>query len=440
MVYVALIGGRPRLFLRTIDRDAPELIDGSDGAADPFFSPDGEWIGFFAHGSLKKLRIDGGTPVVLCAARAGAGASWARDGTIVFGGGPGGGLGARVGTDGGEPVVLDRAGRRLARGHATAGPTSCPTAARCSTRRSAWPAAASRIFDIAQRREHTARRVRRVRPLLAHRSPRVRAARAARGGAVLAARRAASTAAPRPILRGLATSGADARRPALRLLATRARCIYVPGASADVDEQLHWLDVRGQLEPVPLPPAPLGAVDVAPNLQQLAMTVETEGGTDLWVGDLQRGAREPSSADGRSASPTWRPDGLEIAFAYSKAGPFNLFVRPADSDAAPQPLLREPVEPVPDVVVARRPPARVHRVPPADRRRHLGARRRHARTPARGAHAVRRIARALLARRPLDRLHVERVGALGRVRPARERQRSARAGLDRRRRVAVLVG
>ena len=68
--------GRPRLFLRTIDRDAPEPIDGSDGAADPFFSPDGEWVGFFAHGSLKKLRVDGGTPVALCAARAGAGASW----------------------------------------------------------------------------------------------------------------------------------------------------------------------------------------------------------------------------------------------------------------------------------------------------------------------------------------------------------------------------
>ena len=105
MVYVALLGGRPRLLLRTIDRDVPQVIDGSDGAADPFFSADGRWIGFFAHGSLKKLSVDGGTPVVLCAARAGAGASWGRDGTIVFGGGPGGGL-ARVSEDGGEPIVL----------------------------------------------------------------------------------------------------------------------------------------------------------------------------------------------------------------------------------------------------------------------------------------------------------------------------------------------
>ncbi len=103
MVYAALQGGRSRLFLRTVDRDAPQVIEGSDGASDPFFSPDGQWVGFFAHGSLKKLRVEGGTPVPLCAARPGAGASWSTDKTIVFGGGPGGGL-ARVSQDGGEPV------------------------------------------------------------------------------------------------------------------------------------------------------------------------------------------------------------------------------------------------------------------------------------------------------------------------------------------------
>ena len=136
----------------------------------------------------------------------------------------------------------------------------------------------------------------------------------------------------------------------------------MPGASADIDERLHWLDVRGRLEPVPLPPARARRASTSrPIARQLAMTVETDAGADLWVGDLHRGAVSRLSADGRSVSPTWRPDGLEIAFAYSKAGPFNLFIRPADTDAAPQAAAREPVEPVPDVVVARRPAARVHR-------------------------------------------------------------------------------
>ena len=54
------------------------------------------------------------------------------------------------------------------------------------------------------------------------------------------------------------------------------------------------------------------------------MTVQTDAGADLWVGDTRRGAVSRLSADGPSVSPAWRPNGLEIAFAYSKAGPFNL--------------------------------------------------------------------------------------------------------------------
>ena len=185
MVYVALTAGRPRLFLRTIDRDAPEPIDGSDGAADPFFSPDGQWVGFFAHGSLKKLRIDGGTPVVLCAARAGAGASWSADGTIVFGGGPGGGL-ARVSADGGEPVVLTAptAGSR----EVTFGwPDILPDGNAVLYTARQPDRQPRRDLRHPQRRERPAHRLRSVRPLLTHRSPRIRASWTPRGCAVLAA-------------------------------------------------------------------------------------------------------------------------------------------------------------------------------------------------------------------------------------------------------------
>lgn len=338
MVYVALHAGRPRLFLRTVDRDAPQVVDGSDGAADPFFSPDGQWVGFFAHGSLKKLSVDGGTPVVLSAARAGAGASWGRDGTIVFGGGPGGSL-ARVGQDGGEPVPL------------TAPPAGSPDVSY------GWPdvlpdgsavlytavsLSGSRIalFDVVGGVSY---------PLIdsgafGRYSPTGHIVFERRGrleAAPFSLSDHQMSALPRPILRGLATSGATLAGPRFAFSRTGS-LLYVPVASADVDERLHWLDVAGRLEPVPLPPAPIGSVDVSPNLQQLAMTVETDGGADLWVGDLRRGAVSRLTTDGRSASPAWHPDGLEIAFAYSKAGPFNLFVRPADTDAQPQPLLESP--------------------------------------------------------------------------------------------------
>jgi dipeptidyl aminopeptidase/acylaminoacyl peptidase len=151
---------------------------------------------------------------------------------------------------------------------------------------------------------------------------------------------------PRPILRGLATTDSVQAGPRFAFSRTGS-LIYVPGASGAGDERLQWLDVSGNLEPLPVPATPVEGVDVAPDLRQLAMTVETDAGRDLWVGDLQRGAITRLSTDGRSVSPAWRPDGLEIAFAYSKAGPFNLFTRPAHSEAAPQPLLQSEWNQVP---------------------------------------------------------------------------------------------
>jgi len=338
MVYAALYAGRPRLFLRTLDRDTPALIDGSDGAADPFFSPDGTWIGFFAHGSLKKLRINGGTPVVLCAARAGAGASWDRDGTIVFGGGPGGSL-ARVSEDGGEPVVLTAppaGSREVSYGW----PDVLPDGAGVLYTAVNFAGSRVALFDP----ETTNSRALVDAAAFARYSPTGHIVFERRGrleAAPFSLRERRVTVASRPILRGLATAGAALAGPRFAFSRTGS-LIYVPGTSVDSDERLHWLDVNGRLEAVPLPPAPIGTVDVAPDLRQLAMTVETDGGAELWVGDLRRGALSRLSADGKTASPAWHPGGLEIAFAYSKAGPFNLFVRPADAAAAPQPLTVSP--------------------------------------------------------------------------------------------------
>ena len=76
-------GGVSRLFQRRLDQPRSAVLPGTEGAAEPFFSPDGQWVGFFAQGKLKKTRIDGGEPVSLCDAPSGRGASWGEDGNIV---------------------------------------------------------------------------------------------------------------------------------------------------------------------------------------------------------------------------------------------------------------------------------------------------------------------------------------------------------------------
>jgi serine/threonine-protein kinase len=75
--------GTPRLFTRRLDQAKAAGLPATEGAYAPFFSPDAQWVGFFAQGKLKKTRIDGGQPVSLCDAPAGRGASWGQDNNII---------------------------------------------------------------------------------------------------------------------------------------------------------------------------------------------------------------------------------------------------------------------------------------------------------------------------------------------------------------------
>jgi serine/threonine-protein kinase len=75
--------GIRRLFTRRLNQPKPIPLAATEGADQPFFSPDGEWVGFFAGGELKKIGIDGGELITLCDASAGRGASWAGDGSII---------------------------------------------------------------------------------------------------------------------------------------------------------------------------------------------------------------------------------------------------------------------------------------------------------------------------------------------------------------------
>ena len=77
--------GKRMLWLRPLDALHATLIQGSEGASSPFWSPDSESIAFFAGRFLMRVRITGGTPEIICQAEAEPGGrSWNRDGIIVF--------------------------------------------------------------------------------------------------------------------------------------------------------------------------------------------------------------------------------------------------------------------------------------------------------------------------------------------------------------------
>ncbi|MBN2320986.1 MAG: protein kinase, partial [Acidobacteria bacterium] len=113
---LVLIGGqgdppRTQLYKRSLDKDNAEPINNTEGAIGPFFSPGGQWIGFWADGELKKVPISGGPSSTICKEPAQPfGASWGYNDSIVFGRLDGGLM--QVPASGGEPktiTVLDRA-------------------------------------------------------------------------------------------------------------------------------------------------------------------------------------------------------------------------------------------------------------------------------------------------------------------------------------------
>ena len=83
-------------------------LDRTEGASDPFWSPDGKLIGFFADGKLKKVEVSGGRPQVLCDAPNGRGGTWNRDGLIVFTPDAAGAGLFRVSSSGGPAIAITK--------------------------------------------------------------------------------------------------------------------------------------------------------------------------------------------------------------------------------------------------------------------------------------------------------------------------------------------
>jgi eukaryotic-like serine/threonine-protein kinase len=76
---------QPRqLYIRRLTELDAAPLAGTAAARDPFFSPDGQWVAFFAGGHLKKVSITGGSPVTLAEAANSRGGVWTDDDTIVF--------------------------------------------------------------------------------------------------------------------------------------------------------------------------------------------------------------------------------------------------------------------------------------------------------------------------------------------------------------------
>jgi Tol biopolymer transport system component len=105
VTFAATVGQKAQLWVRDLDSLAARPLAGTEGAYNPFWSPDNRFIAFFAGGKLKKIGVLGGPAQILCDAASGRGGSWNQTGVIVFTPGILDGL-YRVSAAGGSSTIL----------------------------------------------------------------------------------------------------------------------------------------------------------------------------------------------------------------------------------------------------------------------------------------------------------------------------------------------
>jgi Tol biopolymer transport system component/predicted Ser/Thr protein kinase len=105
VVFSANGPGGTQLYLRSLDSVTSRALPGTETGMFPFWSPDSRSIAFFTGDKLKRIEVNGGSPVTICGANLGRGGTWNQDGTIVAAITYNGGI-SRVPASGGPPTPI----------------------------------------------------------------------------------------------------------------------------------------------------------------------------------------------------------------------------------------------------------------------------------------------------------------------------------------------
>ncbi len=332
LLFSATQGDRTLLYLQSLDQFAPRPLEGTDGAYEPFFSPDGDWVGFAAGGKLKKVPLSGGEPVTLGDVDGLIGANWGEDGSIFFGSidGP---L-RQVSAEGGEPrSILDPDTERGELDFHY--PQILPGGeAMLLTRHDK-----SGVFGIEVYWFATEERKRLLEDAFYGRFTPTGHLVYGRGYSLFAAPfdlgRMEVSGTSVLVVENVSSSPKDGN--VSYAMAEDGTLVYVPRPSRD-GRSLVWIDRNGTEEPLPLAPRAFSNPRLSPDGKQLAVSIEDADRQDVWVFDLERDTEHRVTFEGQNESPIWTPDGSRLTFASGQDSARNLFSKPADGSGVAERL------------------------------------------------------------------------------------------------------
>ena len=327
LVYVARQGGVQQLYLRAMDSLESKPIPGTEDAINPFFSPDGQWLGFFAGGKLKKVSMSGGAALTLGYVATPLGASWSSLGMILFSPSANSVL-FQVPDVGGTPQRLTHFEKAdtshrwpefLPGGRAVlfaAGPT----------------AATFTDGQVAVQSIETGQRRNLIQGGMDPRYLPPGHLVYAQGGSLMAMpfdpQRLAAMGAAVPVVDGVLQSLSTGA--AQYSVSEAGSLVYVAGGLESAQSRLVWVNRNGAEKPLAAPAHAYSAPRISPDGRRVAVGI-VEQETQTWMYDLSRNALTRLTFDGNyNFLPVWTPDGKRIAFISNKGGPLNIFWQLAD--------------------------------------------------------------------------------------------------------------
>jgi eukaryotic-like serine/threonine-protein kinase len=317
LVYTA----NTRLYVRALDGLEATAIPGVErpdlaSARNPFFSPDGQWIGFWEAGQIKKVSVTGGAPVTVCAfSPPPYGASWADDNTILLGHGPRGIW--RVSAEGGVPerIVTVEQGQRA---H---GPQLLPDGR-------------SVLFTLAQSTSWDEAHIVVQSLDSGHRRSLVGGTdgRYLRTGHLVYAMRDTMLAVPfdavtltvagtpLPLVEGVRRQGAFTSAAQFAVSSGGTLAYVETNKFPASRRKLAWVDRQGREEAISADPRPYVYPRLSPEGTRVALDVQDDD-RDIWVWDFTRGTLERIiSHPTADNEPVWTTDSQRLIFLSGRSG------------------------------------------------------------------------------------------------------------------------